>query len=277
MDRPEPSPAPPRSVLGSFSLEGQRRLMAGGRGRAWRVGEAVLKRVDVPLAQLGWQASLFDSLQAQTAFRVPTAVMSREGSLTVEGWYAMTFLRGRHEPGRWVEIISAGEAFHSAVASEPRPVFLDERDDPWSIGDRAAWGEIEIPDLPETKHLARLVAHLRSLEALPQLIHGDLTGNVFFDDALPPAILDLSPYFRPVPFATAVVVADALAWEGADSSLLEHFDQSADFPQYLLRAVIYRVVTDRHFRPDQPLRLDDDDPYQRVVDLAVARASHTPA
>jgi hypothetical protein len=158
---------PPTSVLSSFSLDGQPRLLTGGRGRAWRVGDAVLKPVDVPANQLGWQASLFDGLQEQTAFRVPTAVRSTEGSLVVEGWYAMTFLRGRHEHGRWVEIVSAGEAFHSAVASEPRPAFLDERDDPWSIGDRAAWGEIEVPDLPETKHLTRLVAHLRSLEAPP--------------------------------------------------------------------------------------------------------------
>ena len=33
--------------------------MPGGRGQAWRVGEAVLKRVDVPLAQLGWQGTFW--------------------------------------------------------------------------------------------------------------------------------------------------------------------------------------------------------------------------
>ena len=38
-------------------------------------------------------------------------------------------------------------------------------------------------------------------------MHGDLTGNVLFAEGLPPAILDLSLYFRPPGFATAVVLA----------------------------------------------------------------------
>jgi hypothetical protein len=50
------------------------------------------------------------------------------------------------------------------------------------------------------------------------LIHGDLTGNVLFHDELPPAIIDFTPYWRPLEFQSAVVVADALVWEGAPPS-----------------------------------------------------------
>ena len=48
--------------------------------------------------------------------------------------------------------------------------------------------------------------------------------------------------------------------------MVAHVDE---FPQYLLRALIYRAVTDRLFRLDEPLRPDDDDPYLPAVELAL--------
>ena len=246
------------------------RSLPDGQGNAWRVGNAVLKRVDVPVPQLEWQASLFDSLQDRAPFRVPRAIRTEAGDLSVGGWFAMTYLRGRWEPGRWLDVVAVGEAFHAAVSSVPRPAFIDERDDPWSIGDRVAWGDLSVDAIPKTKHLERLIAHLSDVSAPSQLIHGDLTGNVLFDEELAPAILDLSPYFRPTSFASAIVVADALVWEGADASLLEGMTHERDFGQYLLRALIYRIVTDRLFRLDQQLRPDEDDPYLPAVDLAIA-------
>jgi hypothetical protein len=42
------------------------------------------------------------------------------------------------------------------------------------------------------------------------------------------------------------------------------------FEQYLLRALVYRAVTDRLFRADEPIRPDRDDPYLPVVELALA-------
>lgn len=261
---------PPSSVLAAFTPSGCPEPLAGGENRAWRVGDVVLKPVDVPDAQLEWQASLYDRLQNQDRFRVPGAIRAGDGALVVDGWYATTFLPGRHVHGRWLDVVQVGEVFHAAIASVRRPAFLDDRTDPWSIGDRVAWGELSVHDVPETKHLQRLVDHLRPITAPTQVIHGDLTGNVLFDDELPPAVIDLSPYFRPPAFALAGVVADALVWEGADASLLDAMDRDAALPQYLLRALIYRTVTDRLFRLDQPLRPDSDDPYLSAVDLAIA-------
>jgi uncharacterized protein (TIGR02569 family) len=261
---------PPASALTAFALTGSLEPLPGGEYTAWRVGDIVLKRVDVPHAQLEWQASLYDWLRYQDQFRVPGAIRADDGALVVDGWYATTFLPGRHVHGRWLDIVEVGEVFHAAIASVGRPAFMDDRTDPWSIGDRVAWDELPVEEVPETKHLLRLVDHLRPIAAPSQLIHGDLTGNVLFDDDLPPAVIDLSPYFRPPAFASAVVVADALVWEGADASLLRALDRDAAFPQYLLRALIYRAVTDRLFRLHQPLRPDSDDPYRGAVDLAIA-------
>jgi len=44
-------------------------------------------------------------------------------------------------------------------------------------------------------------------------------------------------------------------------------------PQYLVRALIYRVVTDRLFRLDESPRPDDQDRYALPVALAIAVAS----
>jgi len=85
---------------------------------------------------------------------------------------------------------------------------------------------------------------------------------------LPPAVIDFSPYWRPPAFASAIVVADALVWEGADERILDAVSYVADFDQYLLRALIYRAVTDRLFRGDEPIRPDDANPYLSAVELA---------
>jgi hypothetical protein len=103
-------------------------------------------------------------------------------------------------------------------------------------------------------------------------VHGDLTGNVLFATDLPPAIIDFSPYWRPTPFASAIVVADALVWEGADASLLGAVAHIDRFEQFLLRAIIYRAVTDRLFREHESIRPDAEDPYLPAVELALRLA-----
>jgi prepilin-type processing-associated H-X9-DG protein len=67
-------------------------------------------------------------------------------------------------------------------------------------------------ELPEPLALARRPVHLPE-----QLLHGDLTGNVLFADGVAPAIIDRSPYWRPVSWAAAVAVVDALCCIGAST------------------------------------------------------------
>jgi hypothetical protein len=76
------------------------------------------------------------------------------------------------------------------------------------------------------------------------VIHGDLTGNVLFAEPLPPAIIDLAVYWRPPGYATAIVVADAIAWEGATAGNLREATSAPGFGQLLARALLFRIVTD---------------------------------
>ncbi len=72
----------------------------------------------------------------------------------------------------------------------------------------------------------------------------------------------------PAPFGSAIVVADALVWEDADEHVLAGVEHIDGFDQYLLRALIYRAVTDRLFREREPIRPDNTDPYLPAVALA---------
>jgi uncharacterized protein (TIGR02569 family) len=220
---------PSADVLAAFGTEGSPELLPGGADRSWRVGALVIKPVQGPAVEVAWQAEVLSSI-AQDGFRVARPLPN-----VIDGWMASEYLPGDHRPRRWREIIEVARRFHAALAHVPRPdTILDARVDPWAVGDRVAWGETPFPEVDD------LLSALRPVDAPSQLIHGDLTGNVLFHDDLPPAIIDFAPYWRPTEFAAAIVVADALSWEGAPGELADMVDL-----QYLLRAFVYRGVTTR--------------------------------
>jgi uncharacterized protein (TIGR02569 family) len=233
---------------------------------SWRCGELVMKPLDLSVEEVRWCGALFEQLDGE-GFRV-----SRLRGIS-DGWCAWEYVPGEHRERAWPEIIAVGERFHAAIASLTRPSFLDHRTNQWAIGERVAWGELPADEFAHVKHVPRLAAALRPVdETASQLVHGDLTGNVLFADGLPPAVIDFSPYWRPPGFATAIVVGDALLWEGADACLLNAVAHVDDFPQLLVRALIFRAVVDALVRTGEPARTDDDDCFLRPVELACALA-----
>jgi hypothetical protein len=73
-----------------------------------------------------------------------------------------------------------------------------------------------------------------------QIVHCDLTGNVLFAPGAPPAVIDISPYWRPPEYAEGVVIADALCWHGASASVLQEVRVSVTA---VARALLFRLVT----------------------------------
>jgi uncharacterized protein (TIGR02569 family) len=262
--------APPAHVLAAFGVDDATPL-AGGQETSWRAGHLVIKPLDHEPDALEWLAGLYERLVFDR-LRVASPIRALDGSLIVDGWTGWTFVAGTHAQRRWPEIIDAGETFHRALANLERPPFLDRRSDVWAIGDRVAWGELQLEQFAHAKHLMRLAGHLKPIDLPSQLVHGDLGGNVLFKPGLPPAIIDFSPLWRPPGFASAIVVADALVWEGADETILDGVSQIGDFPQLLLRALIFRIVADRHLRSGKPPRPDPEDPYLPAVELAASLA-----
>ena len=86
-----------------------------------------------------------------------------------------------------------------------------------------------------------------------QLIHGDLTGNVLFaPDSGPPWIIDLSLYWRPAQYASAIVAVDCYEWERVGVEVL---DAVVDLPADLSSssgAALFRLVRAAMVRWDDP-------------------------
>jgi Ser/Thr protein kinase RdoA (MazF antagonist) len=171
-------------------------------------------------------------------------VRAADGKWTVNGWSAAQFVTGaepdHRQTPRWAEIVGAGRALHRALAPFSQPEFVRAADSRWAVADRIAWGEQSSRLLPELAAVAvRLRPALTSLGP-DQLVHGDLTGNVLFADGLPPAVIDLSLYWRPCPYADGVVVADALCWHEAPRSLASDLRVPI---AAVARALLFRIAT----------------------------------
>jgi hypothetical protein len=191
----------------------------------------------------GWLGVMLAAVEPEDV-RIAKPVPTLLGSWRHEGWVATRWVEGA-EPNRsattvWLDIIEAGRAFHRAVAHLSRPHCLDERQDPWAAADRAAWGEGPVqPHWAFTAVARRLQDALEPL-GCSQLVHGDLAGNVLFAPNLPPAVIDLSPYWRPPEYAEGVVAADALCWHNAPPSVVPDVGVSV---AAVARALLFRLLT----------------------------------
>ncbi|QKE84652.1 TIGR02569 family protein [Arthrobacter sp. NEB 688] len=231
----------PASVLEAFGADDPPRLLTGGQGTSWRSGGLVLKPGSGPI-----HAWLGEGLEGVSAaeFRLATPVRTIHGTWSWDGWSATQWVEGT-EPDQtkestWLKIIEAGRAFHQAVAHLRRPDCLHARNDWWAIADRVAWGEHNIRFRPEFAALGRRLHGAVEPLGASQIVHGDLTGNVMFSPTLPPAVIDISPYWRPPEYAEGVVVADALCWHSAQASLL---DEAGVSVAAVARALLFRMAT----------------------------------
>ncbi|MCP2259612.1 TIGR02569 family protein [Streptoalloteichus tenebrarius] len=235
--RPEP---PPQHVCAAFGARGVQPELIDG-GPAWVCGDVVLKPVTNP-AEAAWIAQTLDTMRLPD-LRLARPLRSTDGRWVVAGWSATRYLEGRPEP-RHDEVVAVSLRLHAATAGLPRPRFVDARRDVFSLADRMAWGEEDHPlAMDRGGRLFEMLAALRRPLGLdPQVVHGDLFGNVLFHGDGPPAVIDFTPYWRPAEWAAAVVVVDSLAWGGADPGLVERWAHLADWPQVLLRALLFRLA-----------------------------------
>lgn len=236
---------PGHEVLTAFGLRRAvvPRPLAGGQGTSWAVGDLVLKPVS-NVTEAEWVGSILCDVP-ECGVRVSRPVRSSSGTWTVAGWSASHWVAGTHDFSRWSKVLAAGAAFHACLRDVARPGFLDARQDAWSTGDRAAWDD----EQPVVVHAElgttaeQLAAYRSPSQLASQVIHGDLTGNVLIADHVDPAIIDFVPYWRPVEFALAIVVADAIAWHHASLGLARSLPFVEDPRSMLARAAIYRLIT----------------------------------
>ncbi|WP_341954726.1 hypothetical protein [Microbacterium sp. LWH13-1.2] len=237
--------SPSRAALAEFGIGSAHHSeplnLPGGRGLTWRAGDTVL-RPSAGDGETVWKANVLSTLPHSAGFRTPRPIATRSGAWTLDGWEAWRWLPGAADETRVTDVLDAGDAFHQAVRGLDRPDFLDHADDPWARSDRIAWQEDEPPAANATLH--RLIAAFRPVSATAQIIHADLLGNVMFEPGQPPVVIDWAPYWRPVGFADAIVLADAVCWHGLDpADMIRLADARNVDRQFLIRALAFRIAT----------------------------------
>jgi uncharacterized protein (TIGR02569 family) len=252
---------PPDHVLAAFGLTGVRPVPLGSSWEGgWRCGEVVLSMV-ADHARAAWSAKVRETLFVD-GVRLARPVRSTDGRYVVAGWRADTFVAGTPEP-RHDEVVSSAVRLHEATAKLERPRFLTQPPvAPWAdvdvfiAADRAAWEERPLHSLPPGARVApgsadgqrsielinQLAALRRATKSPSQLVHGDLYGTVLFAGTAAPGITDITPYWRPASWAAGVVVVDALSWGEADDGLIERWSPLPEWPQMLLRALMFRLA-----------------------------------
>ncbi|HVX47450.1 MAG TPA: hypothetical protein VHC49_26410 [Mycobacteriales bacterium] len=270
----EHSDPPPARVVHVFGGDPTAlTTLAGGQGMSWRAGDVVLKPA-APHERIDWLAAVLAQVPDCADYRVARPVPSADGEWVVDGWSATEWRDGRHLPGRWEDALNLSAALHEAlsrVGVEPLP----ERDDPWSVGMSVAWGDQEAPRRPDV--VDALLDELSPLlnqdwnDPPPQIIHGDLGGNIVYADGQPPAVIDFSPHRAPAPFADAIIVADGTAWENAPTDLAASFAATrSDGAQLLARAVVYRVITVAQLVDDPGRIAAEIAAYRPVAEIALS-------
>ena len=270
MEPPE-TDAPPHSVLRAFGVAGPPHKLGGFTG-AWRAEDLVLKRSHAGTDTVEAEARLLGSV-ADAGFRLQRLRRAADGSALVDGWIARDYLHGAHATDRWPDALRVGDALNRAlrgIGREDAAPMVDGRMDPWGTADRIAWEEEPIPagDAYADPVLRRLASARRPVLTRPQLVHGDLTGNVLFAGDAPPAVIDFSPYFRPPGYALGIVIADAVVWHAATLDLLDRVADRGEIGQCLIRALLFRHVTGILLERRLPLGVAAER-YEALVDAAL--------
>ncbi len=234
---PEPPPSHVRAAFGARDAEPE--LIDAGP--VWRCGDAAIRPAGKP-AEATWVAKTLDTLTVEN-LRIGRPLRSTDGRYVVGGWAATRYLSGRAEP-RHDEIVDVAVKLHEATKDLPKPRFLDARTDVFAIADRCAWGEekAELDDRLGGRLFELLTAYRKPLALTPQVVHGDLFGNVLFAGDAAPAIIDFTAFWRPAEYGAAIVVVDALSWGGADHGLIQRWAHLPEWPQVLLRAALFRLA-----------------------------------
>ena len=232
-----------------FGVADPLHLLPGGEGRTYRAGDYVFRR-ETNNIEAAFIADLYHSLP-ERGFRLPRPIRAVDGAwVTADGWSAWTFVAGRPAIAADLGLVlPALQAFHQALASVPYPAYLAGRDSPYDRANRQTW---EDDPLTLDARFAPLVAPLLQRrrpvpELRPQLIHADLNEhNILVAPGLDPAIIDMTPYWRPPEFALAVPAYWLGPYRG-NAAILPACAHLREFDQMLLRVGLRTILISQEF------------------------------
>ncbi|QHQ59561.1 hypothetical protein Ana3638_01075 [Anaerocolumna sedimenticola] len=230
-------------ILSAFNLNGEINSLHGGQNTSVRVKDAVLKPVGENEQIYEWALTILNEINPHE-YRLSKPIISNNNTFVYKGWCCTRYEPGEHRDGNVKQKLEVSRLFHSDLA-EVDFVNIPKANDPWSISQRIAWQKENLPSnlsKEASKILDELISKIKLKENYKlQIIHADLSGNILFDKALNPLIIDFSPTIAPVKYAEAILVCDCIAWQGSPISEIGLICCSKNNIEMILRAVIFRL------------------------------------
>lgn len=266
---------PSNEVLIAFNIKSKPKLLKGGDRHTYKADNTVLKTIYNEDESNGI-AELFSRLESKH-FYTEKPIKSIFGKWVHKGWGAFTFVDGKESKSRWKEKIEISKKLHQAISKIKKPAYIDKVNHPWAIADRMVWGDTKLVYNQRLKNtLYPLQEKLKPINLKGQLIHGDISGNILFNEPLPPTIIDMSPNWRPANYATAIIIVDAIVWEKAPDSLLKEMNNNFESNQLLLRAVMWRIkATEEYIKHFKKGAIDKISAYNNLINLLIKRSNQS--
>ncbi|MDJ1494966.1 hypothetical protein QNI19_18655 [Cytophagaceae bacterium DM2B3-1] len=233
-----------KDILNAFTLKGECIPLSGGQHTSVRVGDFVLKPIDTNIRYYEWLMTVYSAIHPK-GYRLAKPVKSEQDTFVYKGWCCTRYEPGEFMNGKLPEKLEVARLFHTDVAELP---FQDmpSADHKWAKAHQIAWQKEDLlRDITGEAYtiLADLLSGLTLQDKYSlQIIHADLAGNIFFDVALPPLIIDFSPTIAPVAYAEAILVCDSIAWHGSPLGDLNYLSHSEFTREMILRAIVFRLT-----------------------------------
>lgn len=264
--------APPDEVLDLFAVPSHVRRIPGRRGSSVVAGDLLLTPHRDPATQewlsprLARLAAAVDTRPGRRRrdLRIAMPVPARDGSWTVRGWGAARFEPGTVACQDAAVAVAAGRVLHAelAAAFETPPVRLSTLRAAGGEPERLAFGApftmlASVAGLPGAQIVRRVEPYLDQRElGADQLVHTRVATTLLLDEAGAPVVADVAPAWRPVAWAEALSLVDAVAHLHGDPEALRGWRRGLP-RQAILRALAYRGLADRTADPA---------PYASVLD-----------
>lgn len=247
---------PPDRVCAAFGIDAGELAPVGHEtaADAWRADGMVLRPV-TDSAEVIWAGQVLGTVQLPD-LHIARPARARDGRQVVGGWMAYR-IDEDVTTARWSpdDAVLASVKLHQSLAGLPRPEFIDRRDDVLARADRMAWGEQQLA-LDESRGgrwFEILAGSVKPVNLPEQVVHGNLYSCLRVGADETPVVVDFRPFFRPAEWASALVVVDAIAFDGAGAELTERWSHLPAWRQMLLRAMLFRLAV-----PGLSPEVDDD-------------------
>ncbi len=264
-------------ILDAFNLNGEVNLLEGGQNTSFRIKNAVLKPVGDNVQFCEWVLNVIYNINPH-GYRLSKPIKSNNGKFVYKGWCCTRYEPGEHRKGNVKQKLEVARLLHHDLA-DTNFTNIPNSDNPWSKSQRIAWQNESLPQNISKKAFKILQEMLSKVKLKEnykvQIVHSDLSGNILFDKALTPLIIDFSPTIAPVEYAEAILLCDSIAWEESPPSEIELICHSEFNVEMILRAVIFRLSVASIFAGDnQDEFINEYQNFKPIIDYINCEVGH---